>query len=322
MRAVRFDRYGPPDVLHVAEMPEGVPAAGEVRLRIEAASLNPLDWKLREGHMRFVPVFKSPPRTTGCDVAGVIVAVGGGPGPRHVGEHVFGSLSPFGREGSCAQSCVIAAERLAPIPPGIAFDVAACLPVAAGSAVQALADEAQLAAGQRVLITGAAGGVGHFAVQYAKHLGAHVVGVCGTANVTFVEELGADRVVDYRTTDVTKLDETFDVVFDAANALDWRRAQHLLTPRGLYLGTAGSLASAIGTGAGALLAPLFGGTRARNLALRASATAWTRLAGLAAHGVLRPHIARRIGLAEVAAAQADMATGHGRGKIVVLPTDS
>jgi NADPH:quinone reductase-like Zn-dependent oxidoreductase len=161
--------------------------------------------------------------------------------------------------------------------------------------------------------------VGHFAVQYAKHLGARVVGVCGTANITFVEKLGADRVVDYRTTDVTTLDETFEVVFDAANALDWRRAQRLLAPRGLYLGTAGSLASAIGTGAGVLLAPLFGGTRARNLTLRATASAWTRLAGLAAQGVLKPHIARRIGLAEVAAAQAEMATGHGRGKIVVLP---
>lgn len=321
MLAVRYESYGPPDVLRVAEVPEGTPAAGEVRVRVEAASLNPLDWKIREGHLRLVPIVKSPPRVTGCDFAGVIVAVGGGPGPRHVGERVFGSVSPFGREGSCAQSCVVAADRIAPLPPGVPFDVAACLPVAAGTAVQALADEAQLASGQRVLITGAAGGVGHFAVQYAKHRGARVVGVCGTANVGFVASLGADRVVDYRTTDVTALDETFDVVFDAANALDWRRAQRLLAPRGLYVGTAGTLGSAIVTGAGALLAPLLGGTRARNVALRANAAAWARLAKLAAQGVLKPHVERRIGLAEVAAAQAAMATGHGRGKTVVVPAE-
>lgn len=319
MRAVRYDRYGAPEVLTVVDVPEGAPAAGEVRLRVEAASLNPLDWKLREGHLRLLPLVKSPPRTTGCDVAGVIVAVGGGPGPRHVGERVFGTLSPFGREGACAESCVIGAHRVVPIPAGVAFDVAASLPIAGGSAVQALADDAKLAAGQRVLITGAAGGVGHFAVQYAKHLGAFVVGVCGSANVDFVASLGADRVIDYAITDIAALGERFDLVFDASAALDWRRARRLLVPGGLYLGTAGSLAAAIGTGLGTVLAPLAGGVRARNFALRGDAAAWRRLAELAASGVLKPCIRRRIGLAEVAAAQAEMATGHGRGKIVVVP---
>jgi NADPH:quinone reductase-like Zn-dependent oxidoreductase len=319
VRAARYDRYGPPDVLHVAEVPVPEPLAGEVRLRVEAASLNPLDWKVREGHLRFVPVFKSPPRITGCDVAGVIVAVGGGPGPRHVGERVFGSLSPLGREGSCAEFCVIGAHRIVPIPEGIDFATAAALPVAAGTAVQALADEAHLAAGQRVLVTGAAGGVGHFAVQYAKHLGAHVVAVCGPDNVDFVASLGADRVVDYRATDVASLDETFDLVFDAANALDWHASRRLLVRGGLYLGTAGSARSAVATAIGGLLAPLAGGTRARNLTLRGNRQDLERLARLAAEGVLRPHVARRIGLDEVAQAQAAMATGHGRGKIVVVP---
>ena len=115
------------------------------------------------------------------------------------------------------------------------------------------------------------------------------------------------------------VDETFDVVFDAANALDWRRAQPLLVRGGLYLGTGGTLQSAAGTAAGSLLAPLLRGTRARNVTLRANAAAWARLAKLAAQGVLKPHVERRIGLAEVAAAQAAMATGHGRGKTVVVP---
>ena len=167
MRAVRYDRYGPPDVLAVVDADEPVPRAGEVKVRVVAASLNPLDWKIRDGHVRLLPMFERPPRTTGTDLAGDIVATGGGPGPRHVGERVFGSLSPFGRAGSCAEFAVIAANRVVPIPDGVDYDVAAALPIAGGTAVQALVDDAKLLAGQRVLITGAAGGVGHFAVQVA-----------------------------------------------------------------------------------------------------------------------------------------------------------
>jgi len=319
MRAVRYLRYGPPDVLHVADLAEPVPGAREVRVRVEAASLNPLDWKVREGALRFIPMFEPPPRTTGSDFAGVIVADGGNPGPRRIGERVFGVLSPFGRQGSCAEMCVVDARCIEPIPEGVGFETAACLPIAAGEAVQALADDAKLTAGQHVLIVGAAGGVGHFAVQYARHLGAHVTAVCGPGNVAFVEALGADRVVDYRATDILALGANFDVVFDAAGALDWRASQRLLKRGGIYVGTAGSASAAVATGLGSLLAPLLGATRARNVMLGRSPAAARRLADLAARGVLKPHIARRIGLDEVAQAQAAMASGHGRGKIVVLP---
>jgi NADPH:quinone reductase-like Zn-dependent oxidoreductase len=136
MRAVVYRRYGPPDVLEVSDVPLPEPRAGEVRLRIEAASLNPIDWKLREGHLRLAPGFEAPPRITGIDVAGVIDAVGGGASERHIGERVFGSLSPFRREGSCAEACVIATSRLAAIPDALDFVDAACLPIAAGTAVE------------------------------------------------------------------------------------------------------------------------------------------------------------------------------------------
>jgi NADPH:quinone reductase-like Zn-dependent oxidoreductase len=191
--------------------------------------------------------------------------------------------------------------------------------VAGGTAVQALADEAGLIAGQRVLVTGGAGGVGHFAVRYAKHLGAHVTATCGPSNVEFVAGLGADRVIDYTRTDVLACGETFDLVFDAVNTLDWRRARPLLVPGGLYLGTAGSTAAAIATGVGRFVASIVGGIRVRNLMLRTSDASLRRLAELAAAGVLQPHIARRVGLDGVAEAQRDMQRGHGRGKIVVLP---
>lgn len=322
MRAVRYDRYGPADMLHVVDIADPPPpAAGEVVVRIEAASLNPLDWKLRQGTLRFVPGAKPPPRTTGCDFAGTVDAVGAGVTTWRAGERVFGMLSPFGREGSCAQRCVVAADRIAAIPDGVSFETAACLPIAAGEAVQALADEAHVAAGQRVLIVGAAGGVGHFAVQYGRHVGAKITAVCGADNVDFVKhELDADEVIDYRTTDVLTLGRRFDIVFDVAGALDWRAAsRHLLVRGGLYLATGGSTAAAIGTGVGRWIAPWRYGTRACNVMLAATAAAWRRLAELASQRVLTPHVVRRVGLDEVAGVQAQMERGHGRGKAVVLP---
>jgi NADPH:quinone reductase-like Zn-dependent oxidoreductase len=319
VRAIRYRRFGPPEVLEVVDIDPPEPAAGEIKVRVAAASLNPLDWKIRDGHLRLVPVLARPPRGTGTDFAGEIVAIGGGPGPRHVGERVFGSLSPFGRQGSCAEFVTAPAHHVVAIPPSLTFEQAATLPVAGGTAVQALADDARLIAGQRVLVTGGAGGVGHFAVRYARHLGAHVSATCGPSNVEFVAGLGADRVIDYTRTDVLACGATFDLVFDVVNALDWRRARRLLVPGGLYLGTAGSTVAAIATGVGTFVASIAGGIRVRNLMLRASEASLRRLAELAAAGVLQPQIARRVGLDAVAEAQRDMQRGHGRGKVAVVP---
>ena len=147
MRAVRYDHYGPADVLHVADIPEPQPGAGEVKLRVRAASLNPLDGKARAGHLRWLPMFRGPPRGTGCDVAGEIVAIGSGAAPRHMGERVFGSISPMVRDGAFAEYAVLPAASLCPIPDGVDFEQAAALPLAGGMALQALVDHAHLAAG-------------------------------------------------------------------------------------------------------------------------------------------------------------------------------
>ncbi len=319
MRAVRYERFGSPDVLEVADIAEPVPAAGEVKVKIFAASLDPLDWKIRAGHVRFIPMFARPPRTVGVELAGDIVGVGGGPGPRHVGERVFGSLSPFRRDGSCAEYAAIAANRVVPIPEGLSYEQAAATPVAGGTAVQALIDDARVVAGQRVLIIGAAGGVGHLAVQVAKHLGAYVVATCGTANLDWVRELGADEVVDYAKDDVTQRSDKFDLVFDAADAIGWQRARSLLVRGGLYLGTGGSASSAIGTALGGLLTPMLNGTRAQTFVLEDGGRSCARLAELLAAGVIKPHVAHRVTLEQVADAQRRMERGHGRGKTVVLP---
>jgi NADPH:quinone reductase-like Zn-dependent oxidoreductase len=317
MRALRYDRYGPPDVLHVAEMAEPMPAAGEVKVRVRAVSLNPLDWKIRAGHLRFVPVFRGPPRGCGCDFAGEIVAVGGGASRRHVGERVFGSIVPFPRDGALAEFVVVAADRAVAIPERLDFEHAAALPVAGGTALQALVDHAHLIAGRRVLITGAAGGVGHFAVQLAKHRGAHVAAVCGAANAEFVRRLGADEVIDYAREDYTRRGDRFDVVFDAAGASSFAAARAVLAEDGCYLNTGGDAVAVAATVAAAIFTRLTSRQRAIPLMLDNSPKTWERLAALADEGVLRPHIERTIALDEVADAMRAMETGHGRGKIVV-----
>jgi NADPH:quinone reductase-like Zn-dependent oxidoreductase len=319
MRALRFDRYGPPDVLHVVDIADPSPRSGEAKLRVRAASLNPLDWKLRAGHLRLIPAFRRPPRGIGNDFAGEIVGVGGGATSRFVGERVFGSLSPFGRDGALAEYIVVSAERIVPIPDGIDYDHAAALPIAGGTALQALADEARLAAGQRVLITGAAGGVGHFAVQIAKHLGAHVVGVCSAGNAEWVRTLGADEVVDYARDDFTLRKDRFDVVFDAAGASSFTAARRVLADSGCYINTLGDAAAIAGTMMGAIVARFTSRQRAIPFALRNVPAIWQRLAKLAADGALHAHVERTIALEDVANAQRAMETGHGRGKVVVRP---
>jgi NADPH:quinone reductase-like Zn-dependent oxidoreductase len=317
VRALRFERYGPPDVLVVEDVPQPVPGKGEAAVRVHFAALNPLDAKLRAGALRYLPLFQGPPRGLGSDFAGEIVAVGGGPTARHVGERVLGWALPFARNGALAEVIVVPYARLLPVPPGVDMSVAATLPVAGGTALQALEDDVHVAAGQRVLLTGAAGGVGHCALQIAKRHGAHVVAVCSASNVEFVRSLGADEVVDYTAADVTQRDDRFDIVFDAACAASFTRARRLLTDDGVYLNTGGTARALAGTIGAAVLARATSRQRAIPVALRSRPELWARLVALVQDGALRVHIERVIGLDEVADAQRAMETGHGRGKIVV-----
>lgn len=317
MRALRYHDYGSPDVLRLDELPEPTPVAGAAKIRVRAVGLNPLDWKILAGHVRFVPVFRSPPRGIGLDFAGEIVGVGGGGTARHVGQRVFGSLLPFGRDAACAEYIVVPYERMLDLPEAIDAVQAAALPIAGGTALQALTDEAKLAAGQRVLITGAAGGVGHYAVQIAKHLGAHVVAVCSAHNVEFVQSLGADEVVDYAAHDFTQREDRFDIVFDAACVSSFAAARRILTDAGVYINTGGDIGSVLQTATSAVLAKLMSRQRAVPFALNNGVPIWRRLIGLVQKGALRAHVERTIAIEDVADALRAMSSGHGRGKIIV-----
>ncbi|HTP47641.1 MAG TPA: NAD(P)-dependent alcohol dehydrogenase [Casimicrobiaceae bacterium] len=317
MRALRYHRYGSPEVIQLDDLPEPTPGAGFAKVRIRAVGLNPLDWKILAGHVRFLPMFRSPPRGIGFDFAGEIVGIGGGVTERHVGERVFGSLVPFGREGACSDYIIAPYDRMLPLPAEVDDLQAAALPIAGGTALQALIDEGHLLRDQRVLITGAGGGVGHFAVQIAKDIGAQVVAVCGARNAEFVRSLGADEIVDYEKDEFALREDHFDVVFDAACASSFAAARRVLTEDGCYINTSGSAESLLTTIGSAIFARFTSSQRAVPLALSNAAPMWQRLLDLVRRQKLRAHVARTVTMDEVADALRAMSSGHGRGKIVV-----
>ena len=216
MKAAAYASYGPPDVVQIMELEKPVPKDDDVLLKVRAASVNPADWRL----MRGVPwIFRvlfrlgTPTRTQpgrlGHDVAGQVEAVGRNVTRFKPGDEVFGACKGALAEYACAPDSALAKK-----PENVTFEQAASVPVAALTALQGLRDKGQIQPGQKVLINGAAGGVGTFAVQIAKWLGAEVTGVCSTRNIDMVRGIGADRVVDYTREDFTKSGQRYDLILD------------------------------------------------------------------------------------------------------------
>jgi NADPH:quinone reductase-like Zn-dependent oxidoreductase len=312
MRCVQYDRFGDESVLRVREVPEPQPTDGEVQVRVTVASLNPVDFKLRGGLLRYLGK-PARPAITGKDFAGTITAIAMGVSGFRPGQRVFGSVNPMGGAGSCAEYVALGTDLLAPIPDTVSDEAAACLPVASGTAYQALVSQARLRAGQSVLITGASGGVGSSAVQIARAIGARITGVCGTANVDYVRSIGADDVIDYRRADWRKPGVVYDVVFDAAAASSFGAAKPHLAAAGWYINTYPPPSLMLA----APFVRLVSRRRAVPFMLKTTAAQLGELARLAASGVLRPRIARTVGLEDVAAAQRDMQDGKVSGKVCV-----
>ena len=230
MRAVGLRRYGPPEVLEVLEVERPEPGPDGVLIRVAAAWVNPADCLLRSGGLRFVARQKMP-FVPGADVAGVVEAVGPDVTRFGVGDPVYAML-PSTAGGGYA---VASEGSVAAIPPGLTFGEAASVPLAALTAVQALRNEAGLAVGSRVLVNGASGGVGTFAVQVSRAMGARVTGAASGRNADLVRSLGADEVLDYTRESVTVGEAHYDAVFDAANVLASRKARRVLKPDGVFV---------------------------------------------------------------------------------------
>lgn len=312
MQAVTYERFGDASVLKLSEVALPRPGRGEVQVRINVASLNPVDFKLRSGILRLVGRPRRP-AITGKDFAGVITALGADVEDYVVGQRVFGSVNPMEGQGSCAQFVALQTDLITATPSELSDEVAACLPVAAGTALQALADIARLNQGQSILISGASGAVGSAATQIACLLGAHVTGVCGTANIDYVLSLGAERVIDYKKGDWLALDRRFDVIFDAAAASSFAMARPRLNTRGIYINTLPRPALYWS----ALLARLGSRQRCVPFLLKMNSELLRRLARLAVDQTIVPHIQRTVSLAQVARAQHLMEQGQVHGKICV-----
>jgi NADPH:quinone reductase-like Zn-dependent oxidoreductase len=312
MKAWTFARYGGPDVLEWAELPDPVPGKGEIVTRVVAAALNPLDWKLRAGQYKVMTAGRLP-RGVGYDYAGVVESVGEGVTRLRPGDAVVGIVNPVDSRNAAMAERVCATEALATKkPPALSFTDGASLPGAGITAVQALR-EANLAAGQRVLVVGAAGGVGSFAVQYARACGAHVTAVASAGGQEFLARLAPDRAIDYGREDWRALAERFDIVFDASGTSTFPQCRRLLAPGGAFVHSLPNAALYCWSWWLKLTAK----ERCMPVMERPNLADLETLVAMAADGRLRSVVTRVGRPDEVPELQREMALGHNRGKIVV-----
>ncbi|MGR3867561.1 NADP-dependent oxidoreductase [Streptomyces graminifolii] len=311
MKAVRFHEYGDPDVLRHEDVEQPVPGAGQVRVRVAATSFNPVDANIRAGFMQG-PIPVTLPHTPGIDVAGTVDALGEGVTGVRVGDQVIGFL-PMAGPGAAAEYVVAPAEVLTPAPKSIGLSDAAALPLVGLTAWQALFEHAELTAGQRVLVNGAGGAVGGYAVQLAHHAGAHVIATAGPRSDLRVTAAGADEVIDHTTGDVvTAVSEPVDAVLNLAPVEPARLTAllGLIRPGGVLVNTTVWMPAPSDEERA---------VRGIDLFVRSDAEQLAHLVELVDGGDLRVEVARRVPLAELPALHADAAAGAlPSGKVVVI----
>lgn len=320
MRAVLCRQYGPPEALELAEVPEPLPGAGEVRVRVEAAGVNAGDWHLIRADPFLVRLFfglrKPKHPIPGSDAAGRVEALGPGVKALRPGDAVFGDLSGSGF-GAFAEAVCAPERALLSVPAGMSFAEAAAVPVSSVTALQGLRKQGRFRPGQQVLIHGASGGVGTFAVQIAKALGGEVTAVCSTGILDRVRSLGADRVIDYTREDFTAGGARYDLILGVGgrrSILDYRRA---LRPGGTYVQVGGAMAQFTQV---VLFGPwlsMTGKRRLVNLMAGPSTGDLGFVKDLIEAGKVKPVIDRRYPLSEVPRALRYLETGHPRGKVVI-----
>jgi NADPH:quinone reductase-like Zn-dependent oxidoreductase len=326
MKAFVLHRYGPPDLLELTDTGTPVPADDEVLVRVRASSVNPYDWHNMRGEpyiARLMPGglgLRSPKlRVLGCDMAGQVEAAGKDVTQFHPGDDVFALLE----QGGFAEYVTVPQSLLAPKPKNLSYQQAAAVPMAAITALLSVRDAGQLQPGQKVLVNGASGGVGTFAVQIARALGAKVAGVCGPQNVDLVASIGADEIIDYSTEDFTRTGQRYDLMLDVAGTRSVSACRRALTPKGTFV--------AVGGPAGRWLQPaghMFSTLAVAPLASQRMVTADTvrctekkqnlvTLTELIEDRKITPAIDRCYSFEQIPAAIKYQEQGHTRGKVVV-----
>jgi NADPH:quinone reductase-like Zn-dependent oxidoreductase len=324
MKAVVYTNYGSPDVLEIRDVKKPVPNDDQILIKVRAAAVNPLDWHFMEGTpyiMRAMGVGLRKPKDPrlGVDYAGQVEAVGKNVTQFKPGDEVFG-----GKTGAFAEYVCARADRaLALKPANITFEQAASVPIAAITALQALRDKGKVHAGQKVLINGASGGVGTFAVQIAKSFGADVTGVCSTRNLDLVRSLGADHVIDYTKEDFTKGDERYDVILDNVGTQPLSGFRHALQPKGICVMIGGGgpndggLIGPMGRPIVALLMSPFISQKMGMMMAELNKEDLTILGDLMQSGKVKPVIDRTYPLSRIAEAMRYLEAGHARGKVII-----
>jgi NADPH:quinone reductase-like Zn-dependent oxidoreductase len=306
MKAVRMHSYGGPEVLIYGDAPRPMPGPGEVLIRVHAAGVNPVDWKVREGYLQQM-IHYSLPLIPGWDVSGQVEALGPGVVTVQEGEEVF-SRPDISRDGAYAEYIVARESEVAAKPMSVGHVQAAAIPLAALTAWQSLFDAAKLAAGQRVLIHAAAGGVGSFAVQLARWKGAHVIGTASAQNQAFVGELGAAETIDYQTTRFEDIARDMDVVFDTMGGDTQKRSWKVLKKGGILV----SIVNAPPAEEAAKY-----GVRAAYVFVQPNAGQLGEIARLVDFGEIKAIVEAVLPLSEARQAQERNRKGHTRGKIVL-----
>lgn len=314
MKAITYARFGGPEVLCMREVADPVAGRGELVVRIRAAAVNPLDWKIRSGTMNFLAGRKFPKRT-GIEFSGVVESCGPDVAGLKPGDEILGETDPFNpARGTFAEKCVAKADWVLRKPARFSNAEAAAAPVAGLSALQALR-HCGVGEGTRVLLIGASGGVGTFAIQIAKAHGAHVTAVCSAHGVEISEKLGADVVIDRSRRNPLAGKETYDAVLDLAAVHSFSDCRHLLEPRGIYLHTmpgAGTLWSQFWT-------LLFSAQKAKVLLMKPTEGDLKELGTLMTSGSVKPIVSRVFPFDEKAAREMHQVSeeGHVIGKLVM-----
>ena len=308
MKAAQINEYGGPEVLQLsADAPKPTPKPGQVLIEVHAASVNPFDNKVRAGSVQQWMSLDFP-ATLGGDVAGVVSELGEGTQGFQVGDEVYGQANSVSGQGSFAEFTPVAANSLAHKPKSLDFAESAAVPLAASSARQALVEHIDLQPGQKILIHGGAGGIGMFAVQLAKHIGAYVATTVSDKNVEFVTQLGADEVIDYKTQDFVSLISDYDAVFDTVGGETTAKSYAVLKPGGILV---------------TMVAAPPQDTAERNditvIAQQSKVTSegLTEIATLIDGGVLKVYVDKVFPLDKATDAVAYLESGSHRGKVVI-----
>ncbi len=312
MQAIGFRKYGSENVLELLTVPQPLVEPNTVLIRVAAAGVNPADWRFRSGQFRFALRLRLP-FVCGSEVAGRVEAVGAAVTKFRPGDAVYAML-PTTAGGGYAPFAAVSEDVVAAMPKVLSFAEAASVPLTALTALQALRDKAHVQPGQSVLIYGASGGVGSFAVQIAKALGAHVTAASSARNCELVQSLGADEVIDYTRHDLTADTERYDVIFDAVNALRFRSMLPALQRDGTFI-TVNPLSETLSP---SWLAAFRGGRRLKSVMVQPNAVDLSVLREWIDAGQIRPLIDTTYPLTEAAAAQRYSATQRARGKVVLV----